>query len=306
MGALEGTFNMLGALGSSIIGAISNKRNTQRTNETNLQIAREANAQNQANWQAEFDYQKYLNENQHQIESQDLKKAGINPIVGAGGALSSFGGNTNTATAATMQATDYSSIFSSIANAFLQNKALATQEKIAEKNNETQKEVAKTQADASKYSADKSNEGTHYSADTQKQIAEDNNKNQKEIAKLNTESQQKIAKWQNQTQKDLQEAMQSWTDSEDHAKAAKRLQEALEDAYNYGRELEAMKHLYITGDDGTKYRIDDYLKMLEIDARAYENSPTRRSEDAIYRGLDRILSIFNGLTSIRETPGRRR
>lgn len=267
----------------------------------NRELQREFNEQQQKNWQEQFNYQKYINENQYRIQAKDQILAGINPIAANGGSLQGFsataGGQAAQSEAPQIDATGALNMLS-------QSMQLKHDSYERKKDRENEKEIAKINAEASKHNAELSNEGTHYSSDTQAAIAKMNAENQKEIANLNTESQQKITKWQNETQKNLQKAMQDWQDSEDHAKAAKRLQKALEDAYDYGRELEAMKHLYIDGEDGQKYRIDDYLKILEIDARAYENSPTRRSEDAIYRGLDRLLQLFGTAASTRER-GRR-
>lgn len=294
-------------LGLGIANIASTKRNVRKTNETNLQIAQETNAQNQKNWQAEFDYQKYLNENQYQIQAKDQTKAGINPIAANGGTLQAYSGNTNTASAAQMQQADYSRGFEMLENVFSQIRALKHDSKEREKDRENAKKIAEINAEANKYGSDTSSEASKYSSDvqaaiaaenrkTQKQIADDNRAAQKAISNLDRQSREKIAGWSNETQKAIQKAQQEWTDSDDHREAAKKLQKALEEAYDYGRELEAMKHLYITADTGEKYRIDDYLKMLEADARAYENSPTRRSENAIYRGLDRLISVFNTVT----------
>lgn len=260
----------------------------------NRELQKEFNEQQQKNWQAQFDYQKYINENQYRIQAKDQALAGINPIAANGGSLQGFsataGGQAAQSEAPQIDATGALNMLS-------QSMQLKHDSYERKEDRENAKEIAKINAEASKHNAELSNEGTHYSSDTQAAIAAMNAENQKEIASLNTETQKKIAKWQNKTQKDLQKAMQEWQDSEDHAKAAERLQKALEDAYNYGRELEAMKHLYIDGDDGQKYRIDDYIKILEIDARAFENSPTRRSEDAIYRGLDRLIQLLTGAST---------
>lgn len=283
-----GIFSSLITGGLDLIGQGINWRQKQKENKKQRKFEEKWNQIQQNNWQQEFDYTKMLNENQYQMQAKDQIMAGVNPVAANGGSMQGFSANISPQT--TRGETPQLDT-SQIANAISQYAEMKFTEKENEKNRENAKKIAEINAEASKYGSDTQAAIAAESRKTQKEIADSANENQKEIAKLNTESQQKITKWNNQTQKDIQKAMQEWTDSEDHAKAAKRLQEALEDAYNYGRELEAMKHLYIT-EDGSKYRLDDYLKMLEAEAKAYENSPTRRSESAIYRGVDRLLKLL--------------
>lgn len=284
MGIFSSLIN--GAFG--LIGQGINWKQTQKENKRQRKFEEYWNNVQQQNWQQEFDYTKMLNENQYQMQAKDQIMAGVNPVAANGGSMQGFSANISPQT--TRGQTPQLDM-SQISNAISQYAEMKFMEKENEKNRENAENIAEINAEASKYGSDTQAAIAAENRKTQKEIAESANENQKEIAKLNTESQQKITKWNNQTQKDIQKAMQDWTDSEDHAKAAKKLQEALEDAYNYGRELEAMKHLYIT-EDGSKYRLDDYLKMLEAEAKAYENSPTRRSEDAIYRGVDRLLKLL--------------
>ena len=284
MGIFSSLIN--GAFG--LIGQGINWKQTQKENKRQRKFEEYWNNVQQQNWQQEFDYTKMLNENQYQMQAKDQIMAGVNPVAANGGSMQGFSANISPQT--TRGQTPQLDM-SQISNAISQYAEMKFMEKENEKNRKNAENIAEINAEASKYGSDTQAAIAAENRKTQKEIAESANENQKEIAKLNTESQQKITKWNNQTQKDIQKAMQDWTDSEDHAKAAKKLQEALEDAYNYGRELEAMKHLYIT-EDGSKYRLDDYLKMLEAEAKAYENSPTRRSEDAIYRGVDRLLKLL--------------
>lgn len=274
------------------------------TNKKARAQAEKWNQIQQSNWQQQFDYQKYLNENQAQIQAKDNALAGINPITGAGGSLQTYSGSTSAQQASvSAPQIDASGIIAGIQ----QYNQLKHDTEERAKDRESAERIAEINASASRYGSELGNEASHYGSDvqaaiaaenrrTQKQIADDNRAAQQTIASLDRASREKIAGWSNETQKTLQKAQQEWTDSDNHREAAKKLQQALEEAYDYGRELEAMKHLYITADTGEKYRLDDYLKMLEADARAYENSPTRRSENAIYRGLDRILNLFATVT----------
>lgn len=283
------TTSALIAAGASLAGAGASAGFQGVRGRKNRQAQKEYNKQQQKNWEKQFEYTKYLNENQYQIQAKDQIAAGINPIAANGGAMQGFSANTG-GQAATSEPVQLDT--SGLAQIGLAMSQLKHDSQEREKDRENAKEIAEINADASKYGSDTQATIAAENRKTQQTIADNANENQREISKLNTEAQKQIAKWNNETQKSLQKAQQEWTDSENHAQAAERLQKALENAYDYGRELEAMKHLYIDAEDGKKYRLDDYLKVLEADARAYENSPIRRSEDAIYRGLDRLIRLL--------------
>lgn len=78
------SFNPFGAIldiGNTVGSIISNKN----ANDTNAEI----NEKNLEFQREQFNYQKYLNNNQTQIQAADFQKAGINPLAMSGGSLSS-------------------------------------------------------------------------------------------------------------------------------------------------------------------------------------------------------------------------
>lgn len=90
---------ILGAasLAAGIYSAYKNSEATKEANEKNLDFQKQ-----------QFNYQKYLNQNQYQLQAADAMRAGINPIAMSGGSLQSGSFNAN------QQAADYSSIGDSV------------------------------------------------------------------------------------------------------------------------------------------------------------------------------------------------
>lgn len=92
-GASAGSGSLLGTLGlaaipSAVTGLI-NGLFGWKANSDNKKQAEKLNAQNLAFQREQFEYQKYLNQNQFQMMSQDAAKAGINPLAMSGGNVSS-------------------------------------------------------------------------------------------------------------------------------------------------------------------------------------------------------------------------
>lgn len=114
---------VLGA-GASLLSSWLSSSTSESLNSKNLKFQRE-----------QFDYMKYLNNNQFQIMSSDAQKAGINPLAMTGGNLqsSSFSGSS--------VQSDYSSIgnISNVVTSLINSK---TQTEIANANNKTQTEIA--------------------------------------------------------------------------------------------------------------------------------------------------------------------
>lgn len=127
-------------LGSTAIGNFLRNKSTSSTNKTNMNIAL-LNAMQQ---QERFRYQKYLNNNQIQINAADAQKAGINPLAMNGSSLSS-GSWSNID--AHQQATDYD--MSGINQSAIAIGDMINQRGIANSNNQTSKEVAKGNNDTS-------------------------------------------------------------------------------------------------------------------------------------------------------------
>lgn len=91
--ASAGSGSLLGTLGlAAIPGAVSGLINGLfgwKANSDNKKQAEKLNSQNLAFQREQFEYQKYLNQNQFQMMSQDAAKAGINPLAMSGGNVSS-------------------------------------------------------------------------------------------------------------------------------------------------------------------------------------------------------------------------
>ena len=113
---------------ASLVSTFANSHSTDASNKSNLKFSKE-----------QFEYQKYLNNNQYQIQASDAQKAGINPIALQGGSLSSG------SFSAGQQSTDYSGIASAggqIGSAIINS---SVQKSISSKNNDTSVEIAKMQ-----------------------------------------------------------------------------------------------------------------------------------------------------------------
>lgn len=165
---------ILGA-GASIFNNERNIRAQKNANEANEALQREMNQQNQANWQAEFDYTKQQNELTRQREDNaiqrqvaDAESAGISPlaVAGSGGASSSV---VNSAPSAPEMKAPFvqtpqsdlsvmNALFQHSLNAITQDRDLSSKEKIADMQTSTQKFVAISQLENAKQIADASND----------------------------------------------------------------------------------------------------------------------------------------------------
>lgn len=91
--ASAGSGSLLGTLGlAAVPGLVSGVVNGLfgwKANKDNLEQAEGLNSKNLAFQREQFEYQKYLNQNQYQMMAQDAAKAGINPLAMSGGNVSS-------------------------------------------------------------------------------------------------------------------------------------------------------------------------------------------------------------------------
>lgn len=114
------------------------------TNRSNLQIARETNAQNLDIFNRNLEYQERMSNTAYQRQVADMEKAGINPILAAGsGGASSPGGGSAQMQAAKMENPD-SNMSSSTLGAI--NTAIGIKRAIAD--------IERTEADTNKVNAE--------------------------------------------------------------------------------------------------------------------------------------------------------
>lgn len=165
---------ILGA-GASIFNNERNIRAQKSANNANEALQREMNQQNQANWQAEFNYMKEQNaltrqreDNAIQRQVADAESAGISPlaVAGTGGASAS---SMNSAPSAPEMLAPFvqapqsdlsvmNALFQHSLNAITQDRDLSSKEKIANMQTSTQKFIAISQLESAKEIADASND----------------------------------------------------------------------------------------------------------------------------------------------------
>ena len=158
-GGLTGSQIAMGLLsgGLSLIPSIFNAVSQKKVNKQNIDFQKEVNANNLAFEREKFEYDKFMNANKFQVQSNDMLKAGINPIAQVGANFNSFTGSAgqvaSQSQAPQLDSSALMGVMSDIVNL-----------KIAKMNNETQKEVAHIQAESNEKISNSSNE-------TQKSIA---------------------------------------------------------------------------------------------------------------------------------------
>lgn len=120
---------MVASAGSNLVGSLISNGINNHWAEKNYKFQKE-----------QFEYQKYLNNNQTQIQSADAQKAGINPLAMNGGSLSS-GNYSNVSSSAENPLAGVSDVISAFAN-------MKNQREMNDKNNETNSENVQKQLDS--------------------------------------------------------------------------------------------------------------------------------------------------------------
>ena len=259
----------VGSIGS-IVGSVISQKNTNKANakinDKNLNFAKE-----------QFQYQKYLNNNQFQIQSADAQKAGINPLAMTAGSLN--GGSYSNASHPMEPA--YNGELGSLITQFVD---IANQKQISSAKNKTDLDIAKI-----------------------------NSQNQKDIAILKILSDEKIAKNLNENQMNMllaelssKEGIASDKLAEDkrHNKAIEGIQDKLAESQkvlNHG----TVSH-YVTMDalNSVNSAIDKLLAQsndkrlnsyLQLDKKKLEQSI---KEGDTKNGTSIANAIINGLKII--------
>lgn len=186
--------SIVGSAGS-LVGSILNYNLGRRQ----LSYQKSVDSQNFENQERQFQYQKYLNNNQIQIQSADALKAGINPMAMNSSSLSSANYSNVNSNSQSPQfdlgsllqagiAMDENKKARAISDAqissqeAMQAKKIASDEYIAQLNADTQRRIAmmnnnqsginaETSASASRYGSDMSYKGTKYTSDSVSQTA---------------------------------------------------------------------------------------------------------------------------------------
>ena len=113
---------------------------------------------NSAEAKKERDWSQQMSNTSHQREVEDLRKAGLNPVLSANGGASAYSG------ASASGSSDQSSL-SAIANIYMNEQNNANAVKIAQMNNNNSLEIAKINAAAQKYASDNSYSASRYASD---------------------------------------------------------------------------------------------------------------------------------------------
>ena len=199
------SWNDIGSWGQAIIGAVTGnpiplmvkttnafgdkfgiKSDTDKTNEANAKI----NQTNLDFQKEQFQYQKYLNNNQIQIQSADAQKAGINPLAMNGGSLSA--GNYSNAS---IPMENGASEFAGLANLVAQFAGMKNQKAMNKATNQSNKDIAFANASNALEIAKMQQDTQILKILSDRDIADNLNKNQMDMLIRRLGSEEKVAGW---------------------------------------------------------------------------------------------------------------
>lgn len=106
-----------GWIGGNVVGPIMNAQSVENTNEMNYKIAKESWSENELAAQRQMEFQERMSNSAYQRATEDMRAAGINPMVAfQQGGASSPAGASATHQAPTMQAPQYGNAASALAS----------------------------------------------------------------------------------------------------------------------------------------------------------------------------------------------
>ena len=130
-------------------------QNDETDVEKQIKSTEAINAKNEAFAREQFEYQKYLNQNQISIQASDASKVGINPIAMHSGSLSSGSFNLNQQTPdysigakTSLAGTIISSLINSVASSFNTSSNNKTSKAVAEINAKSAEDIEKAKIDS--------------------------------------------------------------------------------------------------------------------------------------------------------------
>lgn len=303
----------LGTAVGSILSPILGYKSSQNTNSTNVMLQRETNAQNamlqretnlqnQANFNREFEYNDFLNRNQFQIQSEDMKKAGINPLASVSSNLSSFGGSVNTSQASQGQAPQVQDSMLSVLPLVQQ----ALQLKFEYSKLKSDEKIAKDKIESDEKIADSTNDVTREGYVSQQMIAKANNANARSIASMSNDTQRYLARFNADLQRDLtdknnavaqamQQANFRWQDSFDHQQVLRDMRVFESKVEDLMRDKDIARHS-ITTFDGRTITGDQFEAEIKQAYKDFQTDNVQRGFEDFIKGMETLRGFLSLLS----------
>lgn len=288
--------SFLGGIGSTV-GTFLNYKEQKKVNEQNYDMQKDVNFQNQVNFDKQFEYNKYLNANQYQLQSQDMIKAGVNPLAGFGGvSTSSLGSSTASSSPLTAPQLDVTSLL----NTFMQYK-------IAKLNAKNNLDIAELNADNQTNIANLNNASSerisNSSISSNESIASASRDLQKELSSADNQTRIRLQNLQSNAQMSLQKAQQDWSDSAKHQKALAELQHSI-DFYKSSLNISEFDNANnfsspITLDlpDGSQY-VCKSVKDLQGVLSKLSYDLSKKSTDYNTGAFNKTITIINAISNL--------